>query len=132
MKKAPTVGSIDKQLAKLHLKEVELSKQKNLLISQQTMVKCEECVDHGRWVKGCDSTFPIGELVYTQTYYYNDNTGSPNGGYYQESEGQWDCPKCKHRNRLIFKYEHISKFKHLFKKIVKQEPDYHHTNHLGY
>lgn len=82
----------------------------------QTLVRCEDNV-HG---SGCKKAFPIAELEYIQTLSYVRPTGCTEGGYWANSEGNWECPECGHRNRLYDKPD-IEALKSLFKSSREEK-----------
>jgi hypothetical protein len=43
----------------------------------------------------CDKKSQLRKCVGIDYQDYNDNTGSPNGGYYEHSYYAWECPHCK-------------------------------------
>lgn len=47
---------------------------------------------------GCGKSFPMGKLTYIQTHWWKI---TDDGSYWAEGEGQFDCPECGHRNRLL-------------------------------
>ncbi len=49
---------------------------------------------------GCGKKSQIRNLVYIQTHYYVSPYSCSGGDYWNEGEGQFDCPKCGYRNRL--------------------------------
>ena len=91
----------------------------NVLIKKkealQTLVTCESN-NHGQ---GCGKRFSIKNITYIQTHWYVEPHGCTGGDYWNEGEGNWICPKCKHRNRL-YMYKDIEAKKHLFKEIQKE------------
>ena len=50
--------------------------------------------------KGCGKRTQIRNLIYIQTHWYTAPHGCNGGDYWNAGEGQFDCPKCGHRNRL--------------------------------
>lgn len=68
---------------------------------------------------GCGAQLPISKLTYIQTHWWDDNTGSPNGGYSREGEGQFICPKCGKLNRLYERPE-VVMLKRFFKVVVNE------------
>lgn len=68
--------------------------------------------------KRCDKLAQVQDLVYIQTSHYVEPYGCTGGDYTVEGEGQYECPKCGHVNRLITMRKEISKLKYHFKEIV--------------
>ena len=81
----------------------------------QTLVRCEDNI----FGSGCGQAFAIGELEYTQTLHYKSYDDIQNGGYWANGQGEWKCPKCRHRNRLYDKPD-IDALKNLFKSVVEE------------
>jgi hypothetical protein len=79
-----------------------------------TLVVCTSQVATG---VGCNKVSKIGDLTYIQTYWYDPNTGSPNGGFLRPGEGQFICPHCGHKNRL-YENPEIEKLKAYFMEVV--------------
>ena len=106
-------------LAELEKKKKELTEalteidDKIKYIQRRTMVRCES----NNLGKGCMTGFRIRELTYIQTHWYEEPYGCTGGDCWHESEGQWICPKCGHRNRL-FDEPDIEKMKYLFKDRI--------------
>lgn len=67
----------------------------------------------------CERRTRVGDLVYIQTYYYVTPWGCTGGDYWAPGEGQYECPKCRRRNRSWNRPE-IIKLQRYFKKIVKE------------
>lgn len=95
-------------------KEIEELREKKASLLSKTLVKCTSN-NHG---KGCDKRTQIGKLIYIQTYWYVRPYSCAEGDYWKEGEGQFDCIKCGHRNRL-YKRPEIEKLKRNFKEIIK-------------
>lgn len=53
---------------------------------------------HGR---GCGHRTKLKDITYIATNYYISPYGCTGGDYWNEGEGNWICPNCNHRNRLI-------------------------------
>ena len=83
----------------------------------ETLVRCES----NNYGKGCGLAFPIKELTYIQTHYYEGPYGCIGGDSWVTDEGQWLC-QCTHRNRLYNKPD-IVVLKNLFKNIVGEFND---------
>ena len=79
------------------LEENRKSTQKALDIARaKKMVKCRWC---GRRTK-------VSKLTYIQTRWYTPPHGCTGGDYWQDGEGQFDCPKCgkkMNKSNLRFK-----------------------------
>lgn len=67
----------------------------------------------------CDRDEQIQNLTYIQTHWYTPPRGCTEGDYWNEGEGQYDCPHCKTRWRL-YKLPEIEAMKRLFKEVVKE------------
>ena len=67
---------------------------------------------------GCKAKWPIGQLQYRQTYWY-DRGGPYESGCWMPGEGQFVCPKCGYCVRLCANHEWINKLSHLFASIVE-------------
>ena len=63
------------------------------------------CTTQSATGKGCCSKTAIKDLTYIQTFNYNPNTGSPNGGYHEQGEGGFKCGVCGKNNRLYLNTE---------------------------
>lgn len=50
---------------------------------------------------GCKGLFAVKDCEYVQTYWYTDPHGCSGGDYWSPGEGQWICPGCGTRNRLL-------------------------------
>lgn len=57
--------------------------------------------------KGCGRRTRVSNLVWLQTRWWVPPRGCTEGGYWRESEGHFQCPKCGHINR---EYSHPSEF----------------------
>lgn len=78
-------------------------------LKKQTVLTCPNC----------DEDEQIQNLTYIQTHWYTPPRGCTEGDYWNEGEGQYECPHCKNRLRL-YKAPHIEAMKKLFKEIVKE------------
>ena len=68
----------------------------------------------------CGKLSPVKNCTYIQTYWYTLPHGCTGGDYWNLGEGQFLCPNCETRNRLIFKSsESIVKNKNEFKQVVR-------------
>lgn len=67
--------------------------------------------------KGCGRMMAIGSIDYIQVMYYVEPYSCTGGDYWKESEGQFDCKHCGHRNRLYDrkKFELLHRY---FKSVV--------------
>jgi hypothetical protein len=82
------------------LEAVELVR-KGLLAEQAEALgrKIVTCTNNC-WGEGCGKKTQIRSLVFIQTHYYVTPHGCNGGDYWVDAEGQFDCLKCGHRNRL--------------------------------
>jgi predicted RNA-binding Zn-ribbon protein involved in translation (DUF1610 family) len=110
----PTLKSIEKQLAELDVAKSSLQKQKDDLL-RKTLITCETSM----YGKGCGARLRISNLTYIQTHSYEPPYSCIGGDYWSEADGEFDCPKCGRRNRMIDR-EQIRKLKHLFKDIKEE------------
>ena len=78
-------------------------------LKKQTALTCPKCNEDTQ----------IQNLTYIQTHWYTPPRGCTEGDYWNEGEGQYDCPHCKVRLRL-FKLPEIMAMKRLFKEIIKE------------
>lgn len=109
------IETID-DLKKKHDEILEEAKVINAKIDEklkETLVACRP----NFYGKGCGMASVIGELTYIQTHWYESPYGCMGGDTWHQSEGQWTCPHCNHKNRLFDKPE-IEKLKYLFKDVV--------------
>jgi hypothetical protein len=102
---------IDRAIAAANKKITALRVQKDEILSHTTLL-CGEC----------NNTFEIKDLTYIQTHWYTRPSGCMEGDYWNEGEGQFDCPHCQTRWRL-YKNPEIMALKHLFKDVVKEYKD---------
>lgn len=65
--------------------------------------------------KSCGAYLRIGDLTYIQTHWYVQPHGCTGGDYYRAGEGQFKCPKCGMRNRMLG--ENVEKLKVHFKEV---------------
>ena len=111
---------IEKQLAALDVKRADLQVHLNTSVSR-TLVACTgNC-----YGKGCGKKSQIGKLIYIATYWYIQPYSCSEGDYWQEGEGQFDCPHCGHRNRL-YEQPDIQALKHRFAKVVTSHDGHNH------
>ena len=92
------------------LEENRKSTQEALDVARtKKMVKCHGC---GRRTK-------VSKLTYIQTRWYTPAFGCTGGDYWQDGEGQFDCPKCGKNNRL-YERPDVEALKPFFKDVVKK------------
>lgn len=113
------IKSLTRHLNKIYKEQIEpINKQidearKNLKI----------CCLGNNYGKGCGKKTAIGKLTYIQTHWYTQPRGCTEGDYWNEGEGQFECPKCGHRNR-IYEYDDRGEdwltMKDYFKKVVDE------------
>lgn len=77
---------------------------------RRTMVPCGSC----------KRNTVVSSLTYIQTHWWDDNTGSPNGGFWRQGEGQFKCPKCGYENRPINNSFKFKSLKPYFKEVVDE------------
>ena len=108
--------TIDAAIAEKQADLVSLNEEKNAILAKITI----QCVrnNHG---PGCEKTFPIKDIVFLQTHWYVEPYSCSGGDYWKTGEGNWVCPNCNHRNRLVDCWtpgsEEIAKLKHLFLEV---------------
>ena len=83
----------------------------------KTVVTCETNARHGA---GCGRKYFIKNIPYIQTHWYETPIGCSDGDTWHAGEGQFECPHCKHRNRLYNKPE-IEALKHHFLGIIDEK-----------
>lgn len=66
----------------------------------------------------CGARAVVSSLTYTQTHWYVRPYSCTGGDYWKEGEGQFDCPKCGHRNRLYNRPEVVA-LKRFFAAVEK-------------
>jgi rubredoxin len=120
-KKKTELEKIEDQMKKLIIKHSELIKRKNDILMKTITLKCS----NNCFGVGCSADVPIGNITYIATQKYDPDTGSPDGGFWREGEGNWICPTCKHRNRILVDAKKYYEMKYnLFKSWFLEEPDY--------
>lgn len=65
----------------------------------------------GKWVgaiTGCGAVLNVADLTYLQTHWYVAPYSCSGGDYWREGEGQFCCPKCAEKNRLIYRPEVVA------------------------
>ena len=82
----------------------------------QTLVRCEDNI----FGTGCSRAFAVGELEYIQTLGYVRPSGCTDGDYWVDSQAEWECPVCRHRNRLYDKPDVVA-LKCLFKSVREEK-----------
>ncbi|MBU1567757.1 MAG: hypothetical protein KJ630_19295 [Proteobacteria bacterium] len=102
---------LTKRLDKLNAKKEK--------VTSRVAVICESNHAHG---KGCGAGFYIDELEFIQTYWYESPYGCTGGDNWLPGEGQFECPKCGHRNRFLERQD-IEAMKYSFKSIVDEHKD---------
>lgn len=103
---------LEKRLAELNREKAEIAARLSD-IDRKQLVRCE----NNCYGRGCGKRSRIENLVYIQTYWYEEPYSCTAGDMWHQGEGQFDCLKCGHRNRL-YDRPHIQSLKHLFKKVV--------------
>ena len=103
-----------KLLADVYEVDAELDRRKS-----ETLVQCTHNFIYG---DGCGSAFPVKDLTYIQTHHYVSPHGCSGGDYWNESEGQFICPECGHRNRLYDRPD-IEALKRHFKDVKDVHED---------
>jgi hypothetical protein len=78
----------------------ELERELDALRTKEGKKKSRRYVTCG----GCDRRSQIGKIVYLQTHYYVRPYSCSGGDYWTPSNGEFICPKCGVRNRLLAKY----------------------------
>jgi rubredoxin len=106
-----TKDEIEAKLKKINKKRKKLLKELDRAI-ERTIVACD----------GCRIAHVICDLTYIQTHWYTEPHGCTGGDYWNQGEGQWECPDCGHVNRLYNKPE-IEKLKRYFATVVKTYKD---------
>ncbi len=86
---------IEKRLEVVETQRQELRAAQAEALSRKYVTCTNNC-----YGKGCGKKSRIGNLVYIQTHYYVSPYSCSGGDYWNEGEGQFDCPKCGHRNRM--------------------------------
>lgn len=108
----PLGGPTDKQVSDAEA-ILEAREQADADQMRDTLVKCTSQVATG---KGCGGLHAIKDLTYIQTHWYTSPHGCSGGDYWNQGEGQFNCPGCGHRNRLYASPE-IQKMKRHFKSV---------------
>lgn len=66
----------------------------------------------------CNRRSQLRTLIYIQDHWYTSPSGCIGGDYWNLGEGQFVCPKCGIRNRMIHKYgEKFVSLKSAFKGV---------------
>lgn len=98
---------IESKIAKLEDELVDLRKQKAEKDSHK-MIQCGKCKKRTQ----------IRKVTYLQTHWYTSPYSCTGGDYWNAGEGQFICPKCKTRNRLLSdKAKKWCKYKNLFAEV---------------
>jgi DNA-directed RNA polymerase subunit RPC12/RpoP len=66
----------------------------------------------------CGARSVVSSLTYIQTHWYVEPYSCTGGDYWNEGEGQFDCPRCGHRNRLYDRPEVVG-LKRFFATVEK-------------
>ena len=95
----------------------ELEDELSQLRAEESAAQSRKFVACGK----CGKKSQIGKLTYIQTHWWVRAHGCIEGAYYLQGEGQFICPKCGIRNRLLSKYSDyarkIEKLKFHFKDV---------------
>jgi hypothetical protein len=113
-----TIEEIEGRLAELKVEQGRLEKQRDDLL-RQTTITCEG----GYRNVVCGAELVIGDLTYIQTHWYEGPHGCTGGDRWHPSGGEFDCPRCGVRNRLVSR-EHYEKLKHLFGDVRDERKHY--------
>ena len=81
-----------------------------------TLVRCEDNI----FGVGCGQACAVGELEYIQTQRWVPPRGCSEGAYWADSQSEWECPDCGHRNRVYDKPDIVA-LKHLFKSVREEQ-----------
>jgi hypothetical protein len=82
--------------AKKHIEELKIMQK--LAFNELTEAHMERFLQCGQ----CQSKSKVINCVGVDYHYWDDNTGSPCGGYYLHGYYAWECPKCKNERRNVF------------------------------
>jgi len=110
---------VEAKLHRLEARRKKLLGDKAALLGETPIV----CLKTPGWVQnhaGCGKEYKINQVIFIQTLYYVRPYGCTGGGYYNDSEGQWLCPDCGAKNRLIFQNKHIAELKAHFKSRITE------------
>lgn len=113
--------AVEKALLRIKLLEGELGGAREQLRKAQGR-QYITCKGIGR-TKGCGARLQIRKLTYIQTYWYEPPYGCTGGDFWHPGEGQFDCPKCGLRNRLIDERERYSEMMRSFENVVHEKKD---------
>jgi len=105
------LAEIEKKLEAVELKREKLKAAQAEALGKK-LVTCTSTFQG----KGCGKKSQIKNLTFIQTHYYVRPYSCDGGDYWKAEEGQFDCPKCGHRNRLYDRPE-ITELKQYFGKI---------------
>jgi len=97
---------IQDKLKKLAEEEVALHKELKAAKGRQ-LIACSLCRKRSK----------VSNLTYIQTHFYVYPHGCVGGDYWSPNEGQYECPFCKHINRLYDRPKVVS-LKGSFKEVV--------------
>jgi hypothetical protein len=108
------LSEINKKRAELKTKLDELEKEAAKKTSKFAVI-CES----NNYGNGCGYGFYIQDLEYVQTHWYESPHGCTGGDNWHKGEGQFICPKCGHRNRLINRQD-VEDLKYKFRSIKNE------------
>jgi len=97
------------QLAKIDQEILSLQKEK-VRLQKLTVAKCTHC----------NKGTTIAKLTFIQTKWYVPPRGCSEGDYWNNGEGQWQCPHCNKIVRLIppnAQVEKLTALKYQFRDI---------------
>lgn len=107
----PPFAKCDKLVEEIE-QQLELAKRMRHAASRRRKIRCTSC----------GKLHIVGKLTYIQTHHYVKPFGCTGGDYWTESEGQYICPSCGHRNRSFCgtsSEPKIKQWKYSFDKIEK-------------
>jgi len=106
-----------KELQKKKAKALENVEEIQNQIDEKLRKKVVRCRSNN-YGRGCNKGTQIGRLTYIRTHWYERPSGCSDGDRWHEAEGQFICPKCRHKNRLYDRPE-FEKLQSYFKDIKK-------------
>jgi hypothetical protein len=95
-----------------------LDREKDLIYEELEATRANKMV----LCHNCKKRTKISKITYIQTRWYTPPHGCMGGDYWQDGEGQFDCPKCGWNNRLYERPE-VEALKRHFKDVVKKCKD---------
>lgn len=114
-----TTQSIAKQI-EFHLGEVKRLRELEKQLAAERFVQCGECKKRSK----------IKSVVFIQTHWYVPPRGCTEGAYWNPGEGQFICPKCGIRNRLLSdESKKLNEIKGCFAEV---KDDYDHNQHYPF